>query len=48
VPIDAERERRVAEDRPPFFRSWSAVYALVLGLEAFLILLFHLFTRIYK
>jgi len=48
VPIDAEDKRRITEDRPPLFRSWSAVYALVLGFEAFLILLFHLFTRSYK
>lgn len=48
MPIDAEKERRIVEDRPPFFGSWSAVYALVLGFEAFLILLFHLFTRSYK
>ena len=48
MPIDAEKERRIVEDRPPFFRSWSAVYALVLGFETFLILLFHLFTRSYK
>ena len=48
MPIDADKERRIVEDRPPLLRSWSAVYALVLGFEAFLILLFHLFTRHYK
>jgi|GraSoiStandDraft_34_1057297.scaffolds.fasta_scaffold226353_2 hypothetical protein len=48
MPIDAEKERRLVEDRPPFFRSWFSVYALVLGFEAFLILLFHCFTRTYK
>jgi hypothetical protein len=48
MPIDAEKERRLAEDLPPFFRSWFSVYALVLGFEAFLILLFLCFTRFYK
>lgn len=48
MPIDAEKERRITEDRPPFFRSWTGVYALVLGFLGFLVLLFRLFTRHYK
>ena len=48
MPIDAEKGRRLTEDRPPFFRSWSAVYALVIGFEVFLISLFLLFTRLYR
>jgi hypothetical protein len=47
-PDDAGRERRSREDRPPFFRRWSAVYALVLGFLALLVLLFHLFTRHFR
>jgi len=37
-----------AADRPPLFRSWAGVYALVLGTEGLLILLFHLFTRHFR
>lgn len=48
MPIDADKERSIIEDRPPFFRSWAGVYALVLGSLGFLVLLFHLFTRHYK
>lgn len=48
MPIDAEKERRIIDDRPPFFRKWGGVYALVLGFLGFLVLLFHLFTRHYK
>jgi len=48
MPIDPDKERRIIEDRPPFFKSWTAVYALVLGFLGFLVLLFHLFTRHYR
>ena len=48
MPIDSEAERRIAEDRPPFFKSWSGVYAAVLGFLAFLILVFYLLTRHYQ
>ena len=48
MPIDPDREGRLAEDRPPFFRSWAGVYALVLGFLGFLVILFHLFTRYYR
>lgn len=48
MPIDADKERRIIEDRPPVFRKWTGVYALVLGFLGFLVLLFHLFTRHYK
>jgi hypothetical protein len=47
-PDDDGRERRSLEGRPPFFRRWSAVYALVLGFLALLVLLFHLFTRHFR
>jgi hypothetical protein len=48
MPIDPDRERRIREDRPPFFRSWGPIYALVLGLLGLLVLGFHLFTRRYR
>ncbi|HZM68915.1 MAG TPA: hypothetical protein VFB95_00945 [Candidatus Cryosericum sp.] len=48
MPIDPDKERQIMQDRPPFFRTWSAVYGLVLGFLAFLILLFQLFTRHYR
>ena len=35
-------------DKPPFFKSWSGMYWLVLGNLAFLILLFYLITKIYE
>jgi hypothetical protein len=38
----------MTEDRPPFFRTWTGVYALVLGFLGFLILAFYLFTRHYR
>jgi hypothetical protein len=42
---DPEKARQILDDRPPFFRSWTGVYAVVLGFLAFLILVFHLLTR---
>ncbi len=36
---------KVLDDRPPFFRTWTGVYAVVLGLLGFLVLVFHLLTR---
>lgn len=38
----------MTEDRPPFFRTWTGVYGLVLGILGFLILAFYLFTRHYR
>ena len=46
--IDPDHERALVEDPPPFFRTWSGVYAAVLGFLGFLVLLFHLFTRHYR
>ncbi len=48
MPLDPEKERRIVEDRPPFFRAWSGVYGVVLGFLAFLVLVFYLFTRHYR
>ena len=44
--IDPEKVKQVLDDRPPFFRTWSGVYAVVLGFLGFLILLFALLTRL--
>jgi hypothetical protein len=41
--VDPDKAR--LDDRPPFFRTWAAVYAAVLGLLGFLVLVFHLLTR---
>lgn len=35
-------------DKPPFFSTWGAVYAAVLGFHGFLILLFYLVTRHFR
>jgi hypothetical protein len=43
---DPEKARQLLDDRPPFFRSWTGVYAVVLGLLAVLVLIFHLMTRL--
>ena len=48
MPIERDKERRIIEDRPPWFGSWTPIYALVLGFLGFLVLLFHLFTRHYR
>jgi hypothetical protein len=45
VTLDPEKARQVLDDRPPFFRTWSGVYAAVLGFLGFLILVFALVTR---
>lgn len=34
-------------DPPPFFKTWKAMYALVLGVLAGLIFLFYLLTEAY-
>ena len=39
-----QRTARRLEDRPPFFRTWGAVYAVVLGWLALLVVLFRLLT----
>ncbi len=48
MPLDPEKERRIVDDRPPFFRGWGGVYGAVLGFLAFLVLVFYLFTRHYR
>ena len=48
MPADAEREPPITDDRPPLFRTWAGVYALVLGFLGLLVVLFHLFTRHYR
>jgi len=44
--IDPEKVKQVLDDRPPYFRSWTGVYAVVLGILGALILLFALLTRL--
>jgi len=44
--IDPGKEKQVLDDRPPFFRTWTGVYAVVLGFLGLLILLFALLTRL--
>jgi len=44
--IDPGKIRQVLDDRPPFFRTWTGVYAVVIGFLGFLILLFAVLTRI--
>ena len=48
MPNDPDKEQRILQDRPPFFRTWTGVYSVVLGFLGFLVLLFHLFTRHYQ
>jgi hypothetical protein len=48
MPLDADKERQILRDQPPFFRRWSGVYGVVLGFLAFLVLVFYLFTRHYR
>lgn len=45
---DADKERSITDDRPPFFQSWTPVYLLVLGFFGLLVLFLHLFTRRYR
>jgi len=42
--IDPGKIKQVLDDRPPFFRTWTGVYAVVLGILGALILLFALLT----
>jgi hypothetical protein len=35
-------------DPPPFFKKWSGMYWLVIGVLGVLVLLFHLFTQHYS
>lgn len=36
------------DEKPPFMGSWKNVYILIMGMLAFLIVLFWLFTQYYK
>lgn len=46
--LDPDREKELENDEPPFLGSWTRIYGLVLGFLAFLIFVFHLFTKTYK
>jgi hypothetical protein len=39
-----ENQKQTQNEAPPFFRSWNAWYALVLGFLVFLIILFYWFS----
>jgi hypothetical protein len=43
-PVDTEKEL----DGPPFFKSWSGMYWLVLGNLALLIVVFYIITKVYE
>jgi hypothetical protein len=43
---DPEKAKRILDDRPPFFRTWTGVYAAVIGFLGVLVLVFHLLTRL--
>ena len=43
---DPEKTSRILDDRPPFFGTWTKIYAAVLGFLGLLVLVFHLLTRI--
>ena len=42
-----EQDPSEQESGPPIFKSWNQMYAFVLILHAFIILLFYLFTHAY-
>jgi hypothetical protein len=48
--LEDKEATKVRDDigKPPFFKSWSGMYWLVLGNLAFLILLFYFITKIYE
>ncbi len=35
-------------DRPPFFKSWTALYTLVISFLALLVVLFYIFMKVYS
>lgn len=43
---DPEKAKRILDDRPPFLGTWTRIYAAVLGLLGFLVLVFHFLTRV--
>jgi len=43
----AQRTAELDDEKPPFFSTWSRLYAAIVAYLAFLILLFYLFTRAY-
>ncbi len=47
---DTERRQTEGEESnsPPILRTWPRLYAFVLGELALLILLFHLFSLVYR
>jgi hypothetical protein len=47
-PNASHAEPKAADEAPPFGRSWTTLYALVLAFLAVLIVLFYLFTRAFR
>ena len=45
---DETRTRPDTEEAPPVGRSWRALYALVLAWLAVQVVLFYLFTRVFR
>lgn len=47
MPMTTDQHRET-DEAPPFGRSWTTLYAVVLGFLAFLVVLFYLFTRAFS
>ena len=48
TPGNSISKREESADQPPFFRSWSTIYTLVLSFLALLIVLFYVFMKVYS
>lgn len=46
--MDASNEPLRPDEQPPLFSSWNHIYAFVLILHAFILVLFYLFTHAYS
>jgi hypothetical protein len=42
--IKSNKDSSNIDQKPPFFKSWAQIYAVVLLVFVFLVALFHLFT----
>ena len=45
---ETKEERNAPDERPPFFESWNTMYVFVIANLGVLIILFYLFTVIYR
>ena len=48
APESPDNQNNEREDPPPFFRTWPAMYAFVLGIFVALVILLYLFTKAYE